>query len=179
MAQIPTGLKKVGPYWHYNLKVNGQRAHGSTRASDLATAKKVLEQQRRELLEGQHRIVSRIPTLRALYGEWTRVYTPVFSEKHCKTVECIFRRWIDPSLGSKLVDQIQTSDVLRMRSDQLAKGCSPRYANNTLQVVKLLLNFAVKLRQLKELPFDVAPIRIQKNPGSPFLRHAFPSSSHR
>lgn len=164
MAQAPTGLKKVGPYWHYNLKINGQRAHGSTRASDLATAKKILEEKRRELLEGQHRIVSRVLTLRTLYEEWMRVHAAVYSEKHRVTVECIYRRWIDPCLGSRLIDQIQTNEVLRMRSGQLAKGCSPRYANNALQVLKLLLNFAVKLRHMKELPFDVEPLRIQKKP---------------
>ncbi len=164
MATIPAGLSKVGPYWHYNVKVNGQRAHGSTRATDLATAKKILDEKRRELLEGQHRIVSRIPTLKALYDTWAHAHASVHSRSHLTTVECIFRRWIAESLGSKLVDQIHTSDILRMRAEQLAKGCSPRYANNALQVLKLLLNFAVKLRHLKEVPFEIAPLRIQKKP---------------
>lgn len=163
MASIP-GLKKVGAFWHYNLKVNGQRAHGSTRATDLATAKKILEEKRREFLEGQYRIVSRIPTLDSLVQEWLKAHRTIFSLKHRTSFECIFRRWIAPALGSKLVDQIGTADVLKLRADQLDKGCSPRYSNNALQVIKLLCNFALKLRLIKELPFNVPPLRLQKKP---------------
>ena len=67
MANSHQGLTKAGSIWHYHLKVNGQRAHGSTRATDLATAKRILEEKRRELLEGQHRIVSKVPTLTAVF----------------------------------------------------------------------------------------------------------------
>ena len=72
MANSHQGLTKVGSIWHYHLKVNGQRAHGSTRATDLATAKKILEEKRRELLRGQHRIVSQVPTLAAVFEAWLK-----------------------------------------------------------------------------------------------------------
>ncbi len=39
MTQAPAGLKKVGHYWNDNLKVNGQRAHGSTRTTIHYTPK--------------------------------------------------------------------------------------------------------------------------------------------
>ena len=53
MANQHPNLERKGQFWHYKLQVNGRRAHGSTRATDLATAKKILEERRRELLEGQ------------------------------------------------------------------------------------------------------------------------------
>lgn len=164
MAGNHPGLKKVGPYWHFTLKVNGQRLHGSTRATDLATAKKVLEEKRREMLMGQLRVITRIPTLRQLFDEWWKVHQTVFSRKHLVSVECVFRRWIAPELGSMKIDQIDTGRVLHIRSHQIGEGCSPRYANNTLQTLKLLLKFAMRLRVLHSLPFQVKPLKVQKKP---------------
>lgn len=53
MAMQHPGLKRIRDYWHFSLKLNGQRVHGSTRAKDLPTAKRVLEKHRRELLMKQ------------------------------------------------------------------------------------------------------------------------------
>ncbi|WP_243324335.1 tyrosine-type recombinase/integrase [Geothrix sp. SG200] len=163
MASIP-GLKKVGPYWHFTLKVNGQRAHGSTRATDLATARKILEEKRRELLEGQHRIVSRMPTLQELFDSWLIGHKSAFSRGHLVSVECIYRRWIAPRFGSRHLDQITSTEVLKLRESQLANGCSQRYANNTIQVLTTLLNYGIRLQCIKLLPFKVSPLRIQRRP---------------
>ena len=62
MATHHQGLTKVGEYWHYSLSINGQRLHGSTRAKDLPTAKRVLEDRRREAVLNQCG-VHRVPTL--------------------------------------------------------------------------------------------------------------------
>jgi hypothetical protein len=53
MATPHPGLYKRGRYWHYIIQAHGQRAHGSTRATDLATARRVLEDKRRALIDGQ------------------------------------------------------------------------------------------------------------------------------
>lgn len=164
MAHIYPGLKKVGPFWHYELRVNGQRLHGSTRATDLATAKKILETIRREALEGQHRIVSRIPTLKDLYELWRSSHERVFSPKHLVSVECIYRRWIQPRLGSRRVDQIAGRDVGSLRADVLAEGRSGRYANNILQVLRLLLNYAVKMGVLRAVPVQIRMHKLQRKP---------------
>lgn len=163
MAIIP-GLKKVGPYWHFNLKINGKRAHGSTRATDLATARKILEEKRRELLEGQHRIVSRIPTLNDLYDLWRRNHQAVFSQKHLVSVDCIYRKWLRPRFGASKIDQIGASAVDSLRSEVITLGRSPRYANNILQVLRLLLNYGVKTGSIKELPIKIRMSRIQRKP---------------
>lgn len=163
MASIP-GLKKVGLFWHYNLKINGQRAHGSTRATDIATARKILEEKRRELLEGQHRIASRIPILNDLYHLWRRNHQAVFSGKHMVSVDCIYRKWLRPRFGATKIDQIGASAVDSLRSEVITLGRSPRYANNILQVLRLLLNYGVKTGSIKELPIKIKMSRIQRKP---------------
>lgn len=163
MAAIP-GLKKVGAFWHYNLKINGQRAHGSTRATDLATARKILEEKRRELLEGQHRIVSRIPALNDLYDLWRKNHQGVFSQKHLGPVECSYRKWLHPRFGACKIDQIGSSGVDSLRSEALRAGRSPRYVNNILKILKLLLNYGVKTGFLKEVPLKIGMSRLQKKP---------------
>ena len=97
MGTKTQGLNKVGEYWHYTLRANGQRIHGSTRAKDLATARTVLEEKRKELLKGQMRIVSRIPTLKELYKEWEQVHRQVHSSKHRENVESTTRMGDPPS----------------------------------------------------------------------------------
>ena len=164
MSSATPGLKKIGDFWHYELRVNGARLHGSTRAKDLATAKRILEVKRKEALEGQYGIAGKVPTLKELYGKWEKALRTVHSAKHLVTVECIARRWILPALGAKPVDQIRNQEVLTLRSSLLAAGRSGRYANNVLQTCKLLLNFAVKLRLLNSLPFSLPPIRLQVRP---------------
>jgi integrase len=163
MATIP-GLKKVGPFWHYNLKINGQRAHGSTRATDLATARKILEEKRRELLEGQHRIVSRIPALNDLYDLWRRNHRAVFSQKHLGPVDCTYRKWLHPRFGATKIDQIGSSTVDSLRSEALRAGCSPRYVNNMLKILQLLLNYGVKTGFIREVPLKIKMARLQKKP---------------
>lgn len=163
MASIP-GLKKVGVFWHYNLKINGQRAHGSTRATDLATARRILEEKRRELLEGQHRIVSRIPTLNDLFDLWWRNHQAVFSRKHLVPVECTYRKWLNPRFGTIKIDQIGSSAVDALRSEALRAGRSPRYVNNMLKILNSLLNYGVKAGFIREIPVKIRMARLQKKP---------------
>lgn len=164
MASNHPGLTKVGTFWHYNLKINGQRAHGSTRAKDLATAKKILDEKRKELLVGQHRIVSRVPTLAAVFEAWHRNHVKVFSPTHLSSFVCIFRKWIEPSLGTRLADRITIQDALQIREAQAGAGCSPRYMNNTLIVIKTLHNYARTTGLIRSEPLRIKPLRIQRKP---------------
>lgn len=164
MASAHPGLRRIGPFWHYELRVNGQRLHGSTKAMDLATAKKVLETKRREALEGQYRIVSRIPTLKDLFDLWQRNHQGVFSSKHLIPVGCTYRKWIQPRLGATKIDQIGGSAVDSLRSEALRSGRSPRYVNNMLKILKLLLNYGVKTGFIKEAPVQIKMLRLQKKP---------------
>jgi hypothetical protein len=90
MAMQHQGLKKVGEYWHFELKVNGQRLHGSTRAKDLPTAKRVLEERRKEAILNQCG-APRVPTLTVLVTQWLKTHKGVHSKRHLEDVECVSR----------------------------------------------------------------------------------------
>jgi len=164
MATKVQGLSKVGEFWHYSLKINGQRFHGSTRAKDLATAKLVLEDRRKEALKGQLRIITRIPTLAELVREWGKVHQKVHSHRHIRNVEDHARLWLLPKLGSTRVDRITTVDVLGVRNHLLEFGRSPVTANNLLRILRLLCGYAIKVHYLERLPFAVNPLRVQRKP---------------
>jgi len=164
MATKAQGLSKVGEFWHYSLTVNGQRVHGSTKAKDLATAKLVIEDRRKELLKGQLRIITRIPTLAELVKEWIKVHQNIHSLRHIKNVEDHARLWLLPAIGTTRVDRISTQDVLRVRNRLLEVGRSPVTANNLLRILRLLCGYAIKVRYIERLPFEVKPLRVQKKP---------------
>jgi len=164
MAGKIQGLNKIGEYWHYSLKANGQRIHGSTRARDLMTAKLVLEEKRKELLKGQLRIACRIPTLTELVKEWMQVHRQVHSPRHLGTVESYARIWLLPKLGTSRVDRFTTLNVLEIRNRLLESGRSPTTANNLLRVIKLLFGYAAKVNYLERVPFQVRPLRVQRKP---------------
>ncbi|BDU74541.1 tyrosine-type recombinase/integrase [Mesoterricola silvestris] len=164
MANIP-GLKKVGPFWHYSIQVNGQRAHGSTKATDLATARKVMEEKRRDLLHGQLNLQKKIPpTLNQVWESWWKANQTTFSQKHLVSAECRYRRWLKPSLGCVRVDHIKADAVMQVRSQLLEAGRSGRYANNTLELLRALIRFTIRVGDLDQLPFEVKPLRLQKKP---------------
>jgi integrase/recombinase XerC len=164
MATKVQGLNKVGEYWHYSLRANGQRIHGSTRARDLATAKLVLEEKRKELLKGQMRIVCRIPTLKELVMEWTQVHRQVHSPGHLLNVDSHSRHWLLPDLGTTRIDRVTTTDVLEVRNRVLEAGRSPTTANNLLRIIYLLFGYALKVNYLERLPFKVKFLRVQRKP---------------
>ena len=164
MVSTHPGLKRIGPFWHYELRVNGQRLHGSTKAMDLPTAKKVLETKRREALEGQYRIVSRIPTLKDLHDLWQRNHQGVFSQKHLVPVGCVYRKWLHPRFGATKAHQIGGSAVDSLCSEALTAGRSPRYVNDMLKILKSLLNYGVKTGSIKIIPIKIRMLRVQRKP---------------
>jgi len=164
MANIP-GLKKVGDFWHYSIQVNGQRAHGSTKATDLTTARRVMEEKRRDLLHDQLNLTKKVPpTLNQVWESWWKVNHTAFSQSYLVTAECRYRRWIKPDLGLTRIDRIQTAAVMGVRARQLEAGLSARYANNTLELIRTLARFAVKGGHMEKLSFVVKFLRIQQKP---------------
>jgi integrase len=163
MATQHQGLRKVGDFWHYELRINRQRFHGSTKAKDLTTAKKIMEERRKELLlEGVG--IRKVPTYAELVNQWLQAHKAVHSVKHWKDVEMVSRLWILPVIGSKPVNHVATGDVSRIRSKMLDAGRSRVTVNDALKIVKLLGRFAIKLGTIKELPFRVEFLKVQKKP---------------
>lgn len=164
MANPHPNLIRKGRYWHYTLKVGGLRAHGSTRATDLGTAKKVMEAKRKELLDGEVHRREAMPTLGKLVEEWLRLNQGCLSIKHLTRTEQISRIWLLPRLGSTPINRIMTSDALAVRSVVLEAGRSQVTANNILRTLKLLLNFAVKMQYLERNRCKVTFLRVQRKP---------------
>ena len=76
-TKFKNGLaKQPGGAFHYCIRLNGKQYKGSTRATDLPTAKKVLEEKQRQILMGECG-VRRIPTLGEIREEWLRVHKAV------------------------------------------------------------------------------------------------------
>lgn len=164
MATPTPGLIKVGPYWHYALKANGQRIHGSTRAKDLPTARKVLEEKRRELLDGQLGRSTRFVTVSELVREWLKVHGETYSPRHCGNVRQMAKVWILPALGTTRVDLITNAQMVELRSRMLNAGLSPTSANDMLRIVKLLCGYAVRIGYLQRIPFAIRPLKVQRKP---------------
>lgn len=164
MANQHPNLHRVGRFWHFTLKVGGKRSHGSTRATDLGTAKKVIEEKRRELINGKSREPAEAPTLTKLLEEWFSCHRPSHSVKHCRSVESIAKTWLLPDLGTTRIDEIQARQVLSIRSAVLDAGRSVVTANNVTRTLKLLLGFGVKLGYLEKLPVRLKALRAQRKP---------------
>lgn len=163
MANKHPGLSKVGDFWHFSLKVNGERLHGSTKAKDLPTARRVLEGKRRQLLDGQCG-KGLVPFLGEVLKAWLEVHRAIHSLKHCREVQSVTGNWILPAVGTRRVDKITTKDVQELRSRMLEAGRSPVTTNDALKILKLLLNFAVKRGHLKQIPAQFEFLRVQKRP---------------
>lgn len=164
MATGHPGLKKVGRFWHYSLKVNGQRVHGSTRATDLTTARGVLEERRKELLNGQLKRSTRIVTVRELVNEWLAVHQTTFSKGHLVSAECSLKRWVLPGVGGVPVKRLTTQEASALRIHMLEGGCSPTYANNIFRTLRAICQFGVCNHYLQAVPFDLPKLKVQRKP---------------
>lgn len=162
--KFKNGLAKQegGPFL-YCIKIGGRQYKGSTRANDLPTARKVLEEKRRQILLGECAIRT-MPTFGEVRDEWLKIHKPVHSRKHWKDVESVTRLWLLPHLRSHRIDRISTSDALYLRSSMLEAGRSPVSVNDMLKILKLIGNFGILQGYIIRLPFKVQFLRIQKKP---------------
>jgi integrase len=164
MATPHPGLYKKGRYWQYIIQAHGQRAHGSTRATDLATARKVLEEKRRALIDGQLKRPTRIIAASSLISEWLRVNRATFSRGYLSSAECALRLWVMPVIGTLPVTKVTTSQVMELRARMLEAGCSATYANNTMKTLKAIFNFGIRMKYAQEIPFHLPKLKVQKQP---------------
>ena len=163
-ARPHPGLRLVGRYWHFHLSVNGQRSHGSTRCTDLVTARKVLEHKRRQLVEGQLANKPCVPTVKELVVEWLAINRMTFSKSHIKSSECAMRLWVLPVVGSLVLTQVTLKHAMELRARMLERGCSPTYANNAFKILKAVLNYGIRAKYITELPFRLPRLRVQQKP---------------
>jgi integrase len=164
MTKFRNGLSKVGKVYHYCFRIHGEQFKGSTRAIDRDSAEKVLAQKRKEALFGPPEPKVVIPVMKDLITNWLDTHRPTHSVQHLKSVEHLTRNWITPALGNIRINRINTQAVLNLRRRLLEGGKSPATANLVLRVLKLLLNFAIRLDLIEKFPFRVQQIKLQKPP---------------
>jgi len=71
MASFKNGLlKHPSGFYHYCFRVQGRQYKGSTRATDRATAEKVLVEKRREALLGKAQLRTTVLSVRELVLNW-------------------------------------------------------------------------------------------------------------
>lgn len=164
-ATYKNGLAKLeGGAYYYCFRINGRQYKGSTRATDLTTARKVLEEKRKAVLCGKSATPAPIPSASELVKEWVAIHQATVSRQHVKSVQDVTRNWILPVLGRKPIDEASTAMVTAIRNSVLEKGLKPATANHVLRVVSLLWRHAIDAGHLEALPFKVKPIRLQKVP---------------
>lgn len=164
MPTYKNGLARVGKVYHYCFRINGEQFKGSTRATDKATAEKLLAKARQDALLGPQEEPQPIPTLSKLIEAWLASYERTYSPRHIESVKGFAKRWINPALGDLPVDRIYTQRVLDLRAEMLNQGRSQASANLMLRILKLLMSYAIRLGHIQKRPFSVAPLRIQRKP---------------
>ena len=161
MTGFKNGLQKVGEVYHFCIRVHGKQFKGSTRARDMQTAKKVLEEKRQEAILGKSLRPAESPTVSFLVKDWLTSHRSSASFKHLQSVEVISRIWLIPSLGKIPIDNVSTGMILETRAKLLEAGRAVATANHFLRVVKLLWNHAVASGYLEIVPFKVKAGRRQ------------------
>jgi len=164
MAGFKNGLQKVGDVYHFCFRVNSKQFKGSTRARDLQTARKVLEEKRQEAILGKPLHPAEVLTFAALVQEWISIHAVFASRKHIENVELMSRIWLIPRFGKTAIDQITLGMVLEARSRLLEAGRSVSTANSLFRVVKLLMNHAVTAGHLESVPFRIKLLKVQRKP---------------
>jgi integrase len=144
--------------WHYRFNAGGKDYSGSTEATDLPTAKLVLEEARRQAIligigQGQ------APTLGITIDQWTETRGRLVSAWHLTAAGKA-----RASLGklTKLpLDRITTSEVQGWLADYL-EDHSPASANLVLRYLKLWTRWALAEALIRSMPFAVKPIKVQQ-----------------
>jgi integrase len=151
-------LQKRGRIYHYRFKVGGREYTGTTEATDLATAKIVLEQVRRDTILGDHGI-RKAPSLQAVAGEWMATKGRSVSASHLRAARQSFDSL--KTLHRLPLNHITTVRVDDWRATYL-QDHSPASANLVLRYLKMWMRWAIDERLIREMPYKVAPLRVQQ-----------------
>ncbi len=154
---------KKGSIWHFRFQVAGERVQRSTRLRNRARAE-TFAQAQFDAAVVRANGGEPVPTLAELAHSWMVVHRPTVSDAHYRSIE-IFQRLHMYDLGAMPVGDITTEDIELARNEHL-KEHKPSSANHWLRIVKLLTMWAVKRGILKQSPWKVAMLKVQKRPRS-------------
>lgn len=160
---MSANIFKKGAIWHFRFQVDGTRVQRSTRLRNRARAE-VFAQAQFDAAVVRANGGEPVPTLAELAHAWMVVHRPTVSSAHYRSVE-IFQRLHLYDLGDTRVGDIATEDIELARNTHLEEH-RPSSANHWLRIVKLLTMWAVKRGILKQSPWRVAMLKVQKRPRS-------------
>ncbi len=153
-------LHKRGRIWHYRFTVGSVPYTGTTEATDLPTAKVILEQVRRETILGQHGM-AKAPTLGAVIAEWLDTRGKSASAGHRRAAE-----QSRDALGNLVklpLDRISTPIVQTWQAGHL-RDHSAASTNLVLRYLKLWMRWALGQKLIREMPYQVRMERPQQRP---------------
>lgn len=155
---MPKWLHKRGQFWHYRFNAGGRDYSGSTEATDLPTAKLVLEHARQQailLRIGQ----GKAPTLGEVIRMWTRSKGALSSESHQDNAAKATN-----ALGQMIrlpIDHI-TASMVQAWAAKYTEDHAPTTANLVIRFLKLWMRWAVTDKLIREMPCDLKPLKIQE-----------------
>jgi integrase len=111
----------------------------------LAEKREIAETQRREKEALKRQAAKAAITFREIFMEH---YLPHIkanrrSERGIHTEISLFRRWIEPAIGHKILGAITALDMERIKRDMAKTGHAPRSIEYALAVVRQILNHAI------------------------------------
>lgn len=149
---MPKDLTKRGRFWHYQFWIGGHCYRGTTRCEDLATAKLVLAEIRRDTVLGAHGL-DKAPTLLAAAEAWMEAKRKL-SASHLRIAKQALADFQD--LHSLPLDRI-TDHRLEEWRNRYMDTHSPASANNRLRYLKAWCRWAIK-----RVPFTLKPVKFQQ-----------------
>ena len=157
------GLSKFGEVFHYRLLHRGKLYTGTTRCRSLPAAKEWLSSFRDSLALGDVGLKARlIPTFEQLVSEWVLVQKGVVGMTHWNDVQGSFHRHFK-TLANLRLDEVTTEKVEAIRTVYLQTR-GPGGANNVLKHLNLLFRWAIHRGYIKEKPFRMKKLKVQKRP---------------
>lgn len=157
------GLAKFGEVFHYRLLHRGKLYTGTTRCRSLPAAKEWLTAFRDSLALGDVGLKHRaIPTFGELVSEWVQAQKGVVGQTHWHDVQGTVHRHFKPLTVLRL-DEVTTEKVEAIRTTYLQTR-GPGGANNVLKHLNLLFRWAIHRGYIKEKPYRVKKLKVQKRP---------------
>jgi integrase len=171
------GLKRIGRFWHYRFRADGQLLRGSTGCSNLSDAQKWLAHYRVKVtFEGIG--IREMPTLRQLLDEWALTATATNQPSQIASMKSAMQRHCAHLLPLP-IDQLTTDRVQATLQLYLAtqgqgpgrQGHSKGGANALRLRLNTLMGYAIRCRYLLRKPYEVKKLKTQQKP-RPVVRAA-------
>lgn len=154
-------LFKVGEIWHYRFTLNKRRTQRTTREKVKRRAQEIADDAF-EAAKLRERGLEPVPTLRQLTRLWADANSWAESRAHVKNID-VFSRLHLFDLADLPIDQL-TTDLVDAARKSYAEDHASSSVNQWAKTIKLLVNWAKRRKMIKEVPFDISLIKVQRRP---------------